>query len=69
MTTHNERQKERRGRAARALRAAGYAPLPRWWIPIEDMDAIERLKDIHSEEVNRIRAKALGYTKGEDNEK
>ena len=32
---------ELKGRAAMALRAAGYKPLPRWWVTQEQLDLIE----------------------------
>lgn len=45
--------------AAKALRAAGYKPLPRWWVKVgEDLDMIEFIVSKHADEVHRIRAEA-----------
>jgi hypothetical protein len=48
---------------ARALRAAGFKPLPRWWVKDgEDFDLIEYIASKHADEVNAIRARALAET-------
>jgi hypothetical protein len=47
------------GRAALALRTAGYKPCPRWWLTQEQLDLLEYMAKQNSEEVNRIRAEAL----------
>ena len=44
--------------SAKALRAAGYLPLPRWWVKKEDLDLIEYMAKQHQAEVNRIRKEA-----------
>lgn len=44
--------------AAQALRAAGYKPLPRWWVTQEQLDLIEYMIRDNAAEVNRIRAEA-----------
>lgn len=43
---------------ATALRAAGYIPLPRWWVKTEDMDHIEQIAARYRSEVNEIREDA-----------
>lgn len=43
---------------AMALRAAGYKPLPRWWVTQEDLDLIEYMVRQYGDEVNRIRREA-----------
>jgi hypothetical protein len=47
---------ELKSRGAQALRAAGFVPLPRWWVKREDLDLIEYMAKQHEAEVNRIRA-------------
>ena len=47
-------------KAADALREAGYAPLPRLWVPLEHAVAIIRWADQYAGEVNRIRGEAGG---------
>lgn len=49
---------ELKGRAAQALRAAGYKPLPRWWVTQEQLDLIEYMIRGNAEDVNRIRTEA-----------
>lgn len=49
---------ELKGRAAQALRAAGYKPLPRWWVTQEQLDLIAYMIRDNAEEVNRIRNQA-----------
>ena len=44
--------------AAKALRAAGYMPLPRLWVKAEDLDLVVYMAKQHESEVNRIRAEA-----------
>lgn len=43
---------------ARALRAAGFYPLPRWWVTKEQLDLVEYMARQNEAEVNRIRAEA-----------
>lgn len=50
--------------AAKALRAAGYMPLPRWWVKAEDLDLIEYMAKQHQAEVNRIRAESNRQAEG-----
>jgi hypothetical protein len=47
---------ELKSRGAQALRAAGFVPLPRWWVKREDLDLIEYMARQHESEVNSIRA-------------
>lgn len=49
---------ELKGRAAMALRAAGYKPLPRWWVTQEQLDLIEYMIRDNAADVNRIRTEA-----------
>ena len=68
---NTKRLKERRGISAKALRKAGYVPLPRWWVLPDEMDVIHRMAHNHQNEVNRIRAEALrraGYKTAEDDD-
>jgi hypothetical protein len=44
--------------AAQALRAAGYKPLPRWWVTQDQLDLIAYMIRHNAEEVNRIRNQA-----------
>lgn len=53
---------ELKGKAAGALRAAGYKPCPRWWLTQEQLDLVEYMARQNADDVNRIRAKALGYS-------
>lgn len=57
---------ELKGNAAEKLRAAGYVPLPRWWVKRDEMDAIERIAMNHRDDVNRIRAAANRVDEGGD---
>ena len=43
-------------KVALALRAAGYKPLPRWWVRAEDFELVEYMAQKCADEVNRIRA-------------
>lgn len=43
---------------AMALRAAGYAPLPRLWVTQEQMELVRWWAEQNKAEVNRIRAEA-----------
>lgn len=43
---------------AKALRAAGFLPLPRLWVTPADMDTIRRIALRHEPVVNAIRAAA-----------
>lgn len=47
------------GRAAKALREAGYKPCPRWWLTQEQLDLLEYMAKQNEAEVNRIRRAAL----------
>jgi hypothetical protein len=49
---------ELKSKAAMALRAAGYYPLPRLWVTNEQMELIVYLAKQNQDEVNRIRAEA-----------
>lgn len=51
---------ELKSKGALALRAAGYKPLPRWWVTQEQLDLIEYMIRSNADEVNRIRAMANG---------
>lgn len=62
MTKQTVRQKDRRDRAAKALRAAGYVPIPRWWVTPDELDVISRMARNHDEHVNEIRGQAIGKT-------
>lgn len=44
--------------AAKALRAAGYKPCPRWWLTQEQMDLLEYMAKQNQAEVNAIRRDA-----------
>jgi len=44
--------------AAKALRAAGYLPLPRLWVTRDQMDAIAAMAKQNADAVNAIRAEA-----------
>lgn len=46
--------------AAKALRAAGYVPLPRLWVTQEQMDLIAWMARQNADAVNAIRAKVSG---------
>lgn len=43
---------------ARALRAAGFKPCPRWWLTQEQLNLVEYMAKQNQDEVNRIRAEA-----------
>lgn len=49
---------ELKGSSARALRAAGYLPLPRYWVTREQMDLILWMARQNEPEVTRIRVEA-----------
>jgi hypothetical protein len=49
---------ELKGRSAKALRAAGYIPLPRLWVTQDQMEVIKRIAEGNRDAVNEIRAKA-----------
>lgn len=49
----------RHGVAASALRAAGYAPAPRVWLPPEDMELVLYMAQKHEPDVDRIKAEAM----------
>jgi len=44
--------------AAKALRAAGYKPCPRWWLTEEQMELVAYMARQNADEVNRIRGEA-----------
>ena len=44
--------------AAKALRAAGYKPCPRWWLTEEQMELVAYMAAQNADDVNRIRAEA-----------
>lgn len=46
---------ELKSRAAMALRAEGYVPLPRWWVTQEQLDLIAYMARQNEAEVTRIR--------------
>ena len=46
---------ELKSASSRALRAAGYVPLPRWWVTREQLELIAYMAEKNSDEVNRIR--------------
>lgn len=60
------RAPKQEGRAARALRAAGYSPLPRLWVTEDQMDVILRIAKGNVDEISRIRDEALAPYKKED---
>lgn len=49
---------ELKGRSAAALRAAGYLPLPRYWVTREQMDLIMYMVRQNEADVTRIRVEA-----------
>ena len=49
---------ELKGPAARALRAAGYKPCPRWWLTAEQLELVAYMARQNEAEVIRIRAEA-----------
>lgn len=49
---------ELKSKGAQALRAAGFRPLPRWWVTQEQLDLIAYMARQNQDEVNRIRAEA-----------
>lgn len=51
---------ELKGKSAVALRAAGYLPLPRYWVTREQMDLIMYMVRQNEEDVTRIRVEANG---------
>lgn len=59
-------KRDLKGKAAVALRAAGFMPLPRWWVREDELQAIARIKEKHEEEVNEIRARATGKAHREE---
>jgi hypothetical protein len=56
------------GRAAKALREAGYKPCPRWWLTQEQLDLLEYMAKQNEAEVNRIRRAALTGTRTREEE-
>lgn len=57
---------ELKSRAAKALREAGYKPLPRWWVTQDQLDLIEYMAKQNEAEVNRIRREASDALSVED---
>lgn len=49
---------ELKGKSAAALRAAGYLPLPRYWVTRDQMDLIMYMVRQNAEDVTRIRREA-----------
>lgn len=49
---------ELKGPAAKALRKAGFIPLPRLWVTQDQMEVIKRIAEGNKDVVNEIRAKA-----------
>lgn len=49
---------ELKSKAAMALRAAGYYPLPRLWVTEEQLDLIVYMAKQNEAEINRIRGSA-----------
>lgn len=49
---------ELKGVSAKALRAAGYLPLPRYWVTREQMDLVMYMVRQNAEDVTRIRVEA-----------
>lgn len=49
---------ELKSRSAKALRAAGFLPLPRLWVTQDQMEVIVRIAEGNRDVVNEIRAKA-----------
>lgn len=49
---------ELKGKSAAALRAAGYLPLPRYWVTREQMDLVMYMVRQNAEDVTRIRVEA-----------
>ena len=61
-----QRRKHRRDHSAQALRAAGYVPVPRWWVLPEELEVIHRMAHNHQDEVNRIRGEAIAKKEAYD---
>lgn len=49
---------ELKSKGAQALRAAGYLPLPRFWVTRDQMELVVYMAMQNEDEVNRIRAEA-----------
>lgn len=49
---------ELKGKSAAALRAAGYLPLPRYWVTREQMDLVMYMVRQNAQDVTRIRVEA-----------
>lgn len=47
---------------AAALRAAGYLPLPRWWVTADQMKLVEFMVRQNSADVQRIKASVVAET-------
>lgn len=60
---------ELKGKSAVALRAAGYLPLPRYWVTREQMDLIMYMVRQNEEDVTRIRVEANALPKLTDEER
>lgn len=48
---------ELKSRSAKALREAGFVPLPRWWVKQDELDLIAYMARQHEREIAFIRAK------------
>lgn len=46
---------ELKGKSAKALRAAGYIPLPRLWVTREQMELVSYMAHQNNEDIKRIR--------------
>lgn len=49
---------ELKSRGAKALRAAGFKPCPRWWLTQEQLELVAYMALQNADEVNRIRGEA-----------
>lgn len=60
-----KRKKGKPNASAGALRAAGFVPIPRWWVRQEELDLIAYMARQHDKQVNRIRVEATRTRKTE----
>lgn len=51
---------ELKSRSAKALRKAGFVPLPRLWVTYDQLEVIKRIAEGNRDVVNDIRRKAKG---------
>ena len=49
---------ELKSKGAKALRAYGFKPCPRWWLTQDQLDLVEYMARQNADEVNRIRSEA-----------